>query len=102
MSRRRVVVTGLGLISPVGNTVPEAWENLIAGKSGIGPITRFDASAFAARIAGEVKNFDVTEYLSAKDARRMLSMMEAFEDDEDVTSAAANFNVPDEIMAESE
>ena len=71
MSRRRVVVTGLGLISPVGNTVPEAWENLIAGKSGIGPITRFDASAFAARIAGEVKNFDVTEYLSAKDARRM-------------------------------
>lgn len=71
MSRRRVVVTGLGLVSPVGNTVPEAWENLLAGKSGIGPITRFDASAFAARIAGEVKGFDVTTYLSPKEARRM-------------------------------
>jgi len=71
LSRRRVVVTGLGIISPVGNTVPEAWENILAGRSGIGPITRFDASAFAARIAGEVKNFDVTAYLSAKEARRM-------------------------------
>ena len=71
MSRRRVVVTGLGVISPVGNTVPEAWENLIAGKSGIGPITRFDASNFASRIAGEVKGFDVSTYLSAKEARRM-------------------------------
>jgi 3-oxoacyl-[acyl-carrier-protein] synthase II len=66
-----VVVTGLGLVSPVGNSVPEAWDNLIAGKSGIGPITRFDASAFSARIAGEVKNFDVAAYLSAKEARRM-------------------------------
>ncbi|OHC64906.1 MAG: beta-ketoacyl-[acyl-carrier-protein] synthase II [Rhodocyclales bacterium RIFCSPLOWO2_02_FULL_63_24] len=71
MSRRRVVVTGLGLVSPVGNSVPEAWDNLIAGKSGIGPITRFDASAFPARIAGEVKGFDVAAYLSAKEARRM-------------------------------
>jgi 3-oxoacyl-[acyl-carrier-protein] synthase II len=71
VSRRRVVVTGLGVISPVGNTVPEAWENLIAGKSGIGPITRFDASNFASRIAGEVKGFDVSAYLSAKEARRM-------------------------------
>ncbi len=71
MSRRRVVVTGLGLVSPVGNTVPEAWENLIAGKSGIGPITRFDASAFSARIAGEVRGFDVSTYLSPKEARRM-------------------------------
>ncbi|MBS0544994.1 MAG: beta-ketoacyl-ACP synthase II [Proteobacteria bacterium] len=71
MSRRRVVVTGLGLVSPVGNTVSEAWENLVAGKSGIGPITRFDASVFSTRIAGEVKNFDVSAYLSAKDARRM-------------------------------
>jgi 3-oxoacyl-[acyl-carrier-protein] synthase II len=66
-----VVVTGLGLVSPVGNSVPEAWDNLIAGRSGIGPITRFDASAFSARIAGEVKNFDVAAYLSAKEARRM-------------------------------
>ncbi|MBN8440430.1 MAG: beta-ketoacyl-ACP synthase II [Thauera sp.] len=71
MSRRRVVVTGLGLISPVGNTVSEAWENLVAGKSGIGPITRFDASVFSTRIAGEVKDFDVSTYLSAKEARRM-------------------------------
>ncbi|MBI3094450.1 MAG: beta-ketoacyl-ACP synthase II [Rhodocyclales bacterium] len=71
MSRRRVVVTGLGLVSPVGNSVPEAWSNLVAGKSGIGPITRFDASAFAARIAGQVKGFDVAAYLSAKEARRM-------------------------------
>jgi len=71
LSRRRVVVTGLGIISPVGNTVLEAWENILAGRSGIGPITRFDASAFSARIAGEVKNFDVTAYLSAKEARRM-------------------------------
>ena len=71
MSRRRVVVTGLGLVSPVGSSVPEAWDNLIAGRSGIGPITRFDASAFSARIAGEVKGFDVAAYLSAKEARRM-------------------------------
>ena len=71
MSRRRVVVTGLGLVSPVGNSVPEAWDNLVAGKSGIGPITRFDASVFSARIAGEVRNFDVAAYLSAKEARRM-------------------------------
>ncbi|MBK8119259.1 MAG: beta-ketoacyl-ACP synthase II [Sulfuritalea sp.] len=71
MTRRRVVVTGLGLVSPVGNSVPEAWDNLVAGKSGIGPITRFDASAFSARIAGEVKGFDVSGYLSAKEARRM-------------------------------
>ena len=71
MSRRRVVVTGLGVISPVGNTVPEAWNNLIAGKSGIGPITRFDASNFASRVAGEVKDFDVSAYLSPNEARRM-------------------------------
>lgn len=70
-SRRRVVVTGLGLVSPVGNSVPEAWDNIIAGKSGIGPITRFDASAISVRIAGEVKGFDVTTYLSVKEARRM-------------------------------
>lgn len=70
-SRRRVVVTGLGLVSPVGNSVPEAWDNIIAGKSGIGPITRFDASALSVGIAGEVKGFDVTTYLSVKEARRM-------------------------------
>ena len=71
MSRRRVVVTGLGLISPVGNTVSETWNAILAGTSGIAPITRFDASAHKARIAGEVKGFDITAYLSAKEARRM-------------------------------
>lgn len=71
MSRRRVVVTGLGCVSPVGNTVAEAWANVLAGKSGIGPITRFDASAFSARIAGEVKGLDISPYISAKEARNM-------------------------------
>ena len=71
MSRRRVVVTGLGIISPVGNTVDEAWANIVAGHSGITGISKFDASVFASRIAGEVKNFDVAQYLSAKEARRM-------------------------------
>ena len=71
MSRRRVAVTGLGIVCPVGNTVGEAWQNLIAGKSGIGTITRFDAASFACRIAGEVKGFDVAAYLPAKEARHM-------------------------------
>jgi len=70
MSRRRVVVTGLGIVSPVGVGVPAAWENILAGRSGITAITRFDASAFPSRIAGEVKDFDVSKYLSAKEARR--------------------------------
>ena len=71
MSRRRVVVTGLGHISPVGNTVAEGWANLTAGRSGIGNITRFDASALACRFAGEVKGFDIAEYIPAKEARHM-------------------------------
>ena len=71
MSRRRVVVTGLGIVSPVGNTVAETWQNIVAGKSGITRITRFDASTFASQVAGEVKNFDVSAYLSPKEARRM-------------------------------
>jgi 3-oxoacyl-[acyl-carrier-protein] synthase II len=71
MSRRRVVVTGLGLISPVGNTVAEGWANLVAGRSGIGNITRFDASGFACRFAGEVKGFQVEDYLPGKEARHM-------------------------------
>ncbi len=71
MSRRRVVVTGLGLISPVGNSVEEGWANLIAGKSGIGSVTKFDASGFACTIAGEVKGFKVEDYLPAKEARHM-------------------------------
>lgn len=71
MARRRVVVTGLGIISPVGNTIPAAWDNIVAGNSGIGRITRFDASTFASQIAGEVKDFNVSDYLPAKEARRM-------------------------------
>ncbi len=71
MSRRRVVVTGLGCISPVGNTVADAWSNLLAGKSGIDLITRFDASTFACKIAGEVRNFDIDSYISPKEARAM-------------------------------
>jgi len=66
-----VVVTGLGIISPVGNTIPEAWEGVLAGKSGIGRITRFDPSRLSSQIAGEVQNFDVSKYLSPKEARRM-------------------------------
>ncbi len=70
MSRRRVVVTGLGIIAPVGIGVPLAWASILAARSGIGRITRFDASLFPSRIAGEVKEFDVTQYLSGKEARR--------------------------------
>jgi 3-oxoacyl-[acyl-carrier-protein] synthase II len=69
VSRRRVVITGLGIVSPVGNDVSSAWTNLVAGRSGIDRITRFDTSAFAAQIAGEVRGFDITQYLAAKEAR---------------------------------
>jgi 3-oxoacyl-[acyl-carrier-protein] synthase II len=71
MNSRRVVVTGLGLISPVGNSVHEGWQNLLAGRSGIANITKFDASQFACRFAGEVKGFQVEDYFPAKDARHM-------------------------------
>jgi 3-oxoacyl-[acyl-carrier-protein] synthase II len=71
VQRRRVVVTGLGIISPVGSTVPEAWEAVLAGKSGITRVTRFDPSRLSCQIAGEVKDFDVSKYLSTKEARRM-------------------------------
>ena len=71
MTRRRVVVTGLGLISPVGNSVSEGWANLVAGRSGINTITRFDASAMSCRIAGEVKGFNVEDYIPGKEARHM-------------------------------
>ncbi len=64
-------MTGLGLVSPVGNTVQAAWENLVAGKSGITRVTRFDPSRLSSQIAGEVRGFDITEYISAKEARRM-------------------------------
>ena len=75
MSRRRVVVTGLGCVCPVGNTVQDAWANLLAGRSGIDRITKFDASNFACQIAGEVRGFDLGAYLSAKDARGMDSFI---------------------------
>ena len=88
MSRRRVVVTGLGIIAPVGIGVDECWRNIVDGRSGIGKITRFDASAFPSQIAGEVKGFDVTKYLSGKEARRydafihygLVAAMEAVKD----------------------
>jgi 3-oxoacyl-[acyl-carrier-protein] synthase II len=71
MSRRRVVVTGLGCISPVGNTVADSWSNILAGQSGIDRITKFDASNLSCQIAGEVKGFDVESYMTSKEARSM-------------------------------
>ncbi len=70
MTRRRVVVTGLGIISPVGNSLVSAWDNIVNARSGITQVTRFDASGLPTRIAGEVKDFDVAHYLSPKEARR--------------------------------
>ncbi|AQS51103.1 beta-ketoacyl-ACP synthase II [Paenalcaligenes hominis] len=69
--KRRVVITGLGIVSPVGNDIPTAWDNIVNGRSGIGRITRFDPSALTAQIAGEVKDFDVTQYITAKEAKTM-------------------------------
>jgi len=68
--KRRVVVTGLGALTPLGNSVNESWEGVVAGKSGIGPITKFDCSAFKTKIAGEVKNFDPLQYVSKQEVRR--------------------------------
>jgi 3-oxoacyl-[acyl-carrier-protein] synthase II len=88
LAKRRVVITGLGIVSPVGVGVTQAWQNIVAGKSGIGRITHFDPTPFASQIAGEVKDFDATQFLPAKDARRMdrfihfglVAGMEAFKD----------------------
>ena len=71
MSARRVVITGLGIVSPVGSTVDQAWSNLVAGRSGISRITSFDAESFPVKIAGQVKDFDITQYVSSKEARHM-------------------------------
>ena len=71
MSKRRVVVTGLGLLTPVGNNVEESWKNIVAGKSGIAAITAFDASQFSTRISGSVKDFDASLYLAPKDLKKM-------------------------------
>jgi 3-oxoacyl-[acyl-carrier-protein] synthase II len=88
LTKRRVVITGLGIISPVGIGISPVWQNIVAGKSGISKITHFDAGALASQIAGEVKDFDVTQFLPPKDARRMdrfihfglVAGMEAFKD----------------------
>jgi 3-oxoacyl-[acyl-carrier-protein] synthase II len=76
VSKRRVVVTGLGIISPVGSTVPSAWDAVLNGRSGIGPITRFDVSAFPVRFGGAVRGFELEKYISTKDARRMDEFMQ--------------------------
>lgn len=71
MELKRVVVTGLGAVTPLGNTIPEFWNSIVNGESGAGPITRFDASLFKTRFACEVKNFDINNYLDRKEARKM-------------------------------
>jgi 3-oxoacyl-[acyl-carrier-protein] synthase II len=71
LAKRRVVITGVGMVSPVGLSVTESWENILAGKSGIAPITHFDTTGFSTTFGGSVKNFDVSNYLSAKDAKKM-------------------------------
>src|SRR5512136_2592348 len=70
-TRTRVVVTGLGVISPLGLTLRDFWEGLVAGRSGVAPITQFDASALPCQIAGEVRGFEPTNYMDAKEARRI-------------------------------
>jgi 3-oxoacyl-[acyl-carrier-protein] synthase II len=75
LTRRRVVVTGLGIVSPVGSTIDSAWRNILAGQSGIGPITRFDAGRFTTRFGGGVAGFEVDDYLPQKDARKMDAFM---------------------------
>jgi 3-oxoacyl-[acyl-carrier-protein] synthase II len=76
VSKRRVVVTGLGIISPVGSTIESAWDAIVRGESGIGPVTRFDVSAFPVRFGGAVRGFDITQYMTPKDARRMDEFMQ--------------------------
>ena len=76
MSKRRVVITGLGIVSPVGNDVASAWSNILAGRSGIAPIERFDTSNFPTHFGGEIRGLDLQSYMSAKDARRMDAFMQ--------------------------
>ena len=71
MSRRRVVVTGIGAITPLGNSVEETWSNILAGKNGVAPIEQFDASMYNTRFAASVKNFDVSQYITLKDAQTL-------------------------------
>ena len=71
MSQRRVVVTGMGMISPLGNDMASSWDGIINGRSGLGPITSFDVSQFTTRIAGEIRNFDPSAFMTAKDVKKM-------------------------------
>ncbi|MCL4721856.1 MAG: beta-ketoacyl-ACP synthase II, partial [Gammaproteobacteria bacterium] len=71
MSTRRVVVTGMGIISPVGNDVPTAWDNVVQGRSGISPITDFDVSQFSTRFGGSIRDFDASQYIPAKELKKM-------------------------------
>ena len=71
MSQRRVVITGMGMVSPLGNDLASSWDGIVNGRSGIGPVTHFDASAYATRIAGEIRDFDPTAFLPPKDAKKM-------------------------------
>ena len=76
MSKRRVVVTGLGVVSPVGNDVASAWDSILSGRSGIGPVARFDTANFPTHFGGEIRQLDLEPYMSAKDARRMDAFMQ--------------------------
>jgi 3-oxoacyl-[acyl-carrier-protein] synthase II len=76
LSKRRVVITGLGIVSPVGNDVATAWASILAGRSGIGPVTRFDAASFPTHFGGEIRQLDLAPYMSTKDARRMDAFMQ--------------------------
>ncbi len=76
MSKRRVVITGLGIVSPVGNEVEAAWSSIVAGRSGIGPITRVDTATYPTHFGGEIRDLDLAPYLSPKDARRMDAFMQ--------------------------
>ena len=71
MTKRRVVVTGVGAVSPLGNTIDDTWAAIKAGKSGVGPLTRVDAEKFSAKVAAEVKDFDIEQYVERKEARKM-------------------------------
>jgi len=76
MSKRRVVITGLGIVSPVGNDIPTAWDNIVAGRSGIAKVERFDTSTFPVHFGGEIRNLDLEPYITPKDARRMDAFMQ--------------------------
>jgi len=95
LERKRVVITGLGAITPLGNTLDEYWEGLLSGRSGIGPITRFDAARHACRIAGEVKDFDPQAYMDRKEAKRMDRFAQFAVAASKQTIADANFTIDD-------